>query len=120
MIVDLGTYVHYNCVWLRLEMLSFLLLISGQISTSELKKVLENLSDEFPEEINFDNMIKSADPSNKGTVSFTKLVMVVEINKKQEEIELFNPKGNTKSRPNVTLWRFKLNICSFCRSIFFD
>ncbi len=67
-----------------------------------MKKLLENLSDEFPEEINFDNMVKSADPSSKGTISFNKFVMVVEINKKQEEIELFDPKGETTS----STWRW--------------
>jgi hypothetical protein len=37
-----------------------------------------------------ENLLKSADPTNKGTISFEKYVMLVEINSRPEE----EPEGN--------------------------
>ena len=51
------------------------------------------MTEKFIVENNVENLIKSADPNNKGTVTFSKFVILVEINKKSEEVEVFDPAG---------------------------
>jgi len=43
----------------------------------------------------YENLAKSADPNNKGIVSFAKFVLLVEINKNNEEIDIADPEGIT-------------------------
>ena len=70
---------------------------TGRIATTDLQKVLLHLElDGALDEGNvMDNLIKSADPNNKGSVSFEKYVMLVQINSKSEdETEIIDPEGN--------------------------
>ena len=76
---------------------------SGRISTADLAKVLLHLELDGALEGGsvMDNLIKSADPSNKGSVSFEKYVMLVQINSKSEneknsedENEIIDPEGS--------------------------
>jgi hypothetical protein len=68
--------------------------ISGNIATADLKKLLELLGENFGVD-NFENLVKSADPNNKGIVSFSKFVILVEINKQPEEFEPLDPTGES-------------------------
>ena len=69
-------------------------MLSGYVATSDLAKILEALDEKYNVENSLENLIKSADPNNKGIVSFSKFIILVEINKKCEEVEVFDPNGN--------------------------
>jgi hypothetical protein len=54
---------------------------------------LSDLAIQADEANDYANLVKSADPNNKGTLTFAKFVLLVEINKNFEEIEIVDSAG---------------------------
>ena len=76
----------------------------GYVATSDLAKILESLDDKgdkYNIEASLENLNKSPD-SNKGLVSFSKFVVLVEINKKTEDVEILDPAGEFPNSSDMT------------------
>ena len=74
------------------------------MATSDLAKILESLDDKgdkYNIEASLENLNKSPD-SNKGLVSFSKFVVLVEINKKTEDVEILDPAGEFPNSSDIT------------------
>ena len=74
------------------------------MATSDLAKILESLDDKgdkYNIEASLENLNKSPD-SNKGLGSFSKFVVLVEINKKTEDVEILDPAGEFPNSSDMT------------------